>query len=242
MIDWHSHILPKMDDGSNDVTESIKLLKMLAEQGVDIVAATPHFNADAEPAEQFLNRRDASYQLLSSQLPECVPKIILGAEVKYYSGIGKMHALKQLRIEGTKLLLLEMPVSKWTEYTVRELVEIAGIGDLTVMLAHMERYLPFQSASVWELLYRKNILMQVNASFFADFRTRHKAFSLLSKGRIHFIGSDCHSVDLRPPKINNAYSIIEKRYGNDFIRQMNEFSYSMFANNKMYENYVFANN
>ena len=45
MIDWHSHILPEMDDGSRDTDESIAMLEALKHQGVDTVIATPHFHA-----------------------------------------------------------------------------------------------------------------------------------------------------------------------------------------------------
>ena len=43
MLDIHSHILPKMDDGSSSVEESLKLLRTSAEQGITEIAATPHF-------------------------------------------------------------------------------------------------------------------------------------------------------------------------------------------------------
>ena len=45
MLDIHSHILPKMDDGSSSVEESLKLLRTSAEQGITEIAATPHFLA-----------------------------------------------------------------------------------------------------------------------------------------------------------------------------------------------------
>ena len=54
MIDWHSHVLPALDDGSRSVDESLALLRMLSEQGVDTVIATPHFYADRESLSSFL--------------------------------------------------------------------------------------------------------------------------------------------------------------------------------------------
>lgn len=45
MIDLHSHILPRMDDGSRSTEESLQMLTALAAQGVTDVAATPHFYA-----------------------------------------------------------------------------------------------------------------------------------------------------------------------------------------------------
>ena len=53
MIDFHSHIRPGMDDGSQTVEESLTLLEMLRAQGVDTVAATPHFYAGKTPRRCF---------------------------------------------------------------------------------------------------------------------------------------------------------------------------------------------
>ena len=59
MVDFHSHILPALDDGSSSVEESIALLKMLSEQGVSAVCATPHFNANRTTVDEFLAARQS---------------------------------------------------------------------------------------------------------------------------------------------------------------------------------------
>lgn len=228
MIDWHSHILPEMDDGSRDVAESISLLNMLSQQGADIVAATPHFLANNESVDGFLERRKNAFDQLQTQLPEGAPKIVLGAEVKYYQGISRLPEFEKLRIEGSNLLLLEMSMSRWTEYTVRELVELSGSRKATILLAHVERYWKLQSEETWERLYDSGILMQVNASFFTGIGTRRRALQMLKDGAVQFIGSDCHNVTSRPPNIGKAFEIIEKKLGDDFLNQMNEYGYSVF--------------
>lgn len=43
VIDFHSHILPGIDDGSRNVETSIGMLWMCKEHGVDTMIATPHF-------------------------------------------------------------------------------------------------------------------------------------------------------------------------------------------------------
>ena len=86
MIDWHSHILPAMDDGSRCVEESIEMLDLLAEQGVSCVIATPHFLANEESVDRFLQRRRASYDALMQAVSENHPTVLCGAEVKYYAG------------------------------------------------------------------------------------------------------------------------------------------------------------
>lgn len=225
MIDWHSHILPAVDDGSQSVEESIEMLDVLTEQGVSHVIATPHFLANQESVEAFLQRRRASYDALMQAVRKNHPTVLCGAEVKYYFGISKMENLKDLTIEGTNILLLEMPMIKWTEYTVKELTELAGTRGLTVILAHVERYLSLQERGTFEKLRENGLLMQTNASFYTGFFNRQKALRLLDAGIVQFIGSDCHNLTSRAPNLTPAYEFIEKKLGEHFLSQMNEFGH-----------------
>ena len=223
MIDWHSHILPGMDDGSRNVAESIALLKMQAEQGVDTVVATPHFYANDETVASFLKRRRDAFALLKANLPDNAPEIHLGAEVRYYQGISRLVGLKDLKVEGSPVLLVEMPMSRWSESMVRELMEISSISGVKLALAHIDRYLRLQSRDVWTRIYDSDFLIQVNASFFTAWGTRRKAMSLLTNGCIQMIGSDCHNLTSRPPQIGSAFGIIQKKLGSDYLSEMNEY-------------------
>ena len=225
MIDWHSHILPQMDDGSKSVEETLQLLNMMSSQGVDTVIATSHFYANDESLESFLERRQESYEKLLSVLPENAPKIRLGAEVSYYSGISRLEGLNKLCIEGTQLLLLEMPFEKWTDHTLSEVRELAMRGRLTVILAHIERYLDMQGEKIFEELQKYGVIMQVNSSFFNRVQTKRKALKLLANGRIHLIGSDTHNVALRPPTLDTADNIIEKKFGKELIHEINGYGH-----------------
>ena len=62
MIDFHTHILPNVDDGSKGVEESTLMLTRLFEQGVNKVIATPHFYANDESVDEFLLRRNAAFE------------------------------------------------------------------------------------------------------------------------------------------------------------------------------------
>ena len=227
MIDLHNHILPCVDDGSKSDYESIRMLEMHALQGVDTVVATPHFYANDESSERFFERRQNAYDNLKKQLHSGLPKMVLGAEVRYYNGISRMAELKDFRIEGSKLLLLEMPSAVWTEYMIRELIELSSESSLKIMLAHSERYLGIQNKEVYGRLLENDILMQVNADFFASFSTKRRAVSMLNDSKIHFIGSDSHNTISRPPNIGKAFDVIRKKMGDDFLNQMNEYGNSM---------------
>ena len=231
MIDWHSHVLPQMDDGSKSLDETLELLAMLSAQGVNTVVATPHFYANDESLESFLRRRQESYKLLSEALPDGAPKILLGAEVSYYSGISHLDGLSKLCIEGTRLLLLEMPFTKWTEHTVREIKEIAAQGNVTVILAHIERYLDMQGEQTFDDLRDYGVIMQVNSSFFNRGSTKRKALKLLANGGIQLIGSDAHNLELRPPTIDSAYNAIEKKFGKELIYEINGYGYFLLGEN-----------
>ena len=225
MIDWHSHILPAMDDGSRNLDESIEMLRSLMHQGVDTVIATPHFYANEESVEEFLSRRRESCEQLCANKTDCDIRIVCGAEVRYYPGISRMEELKKLAIEQTNLLLLEMPMARWTESVVHELVELANMRGLKIIMAHIERYFALQNRKTFDMLIENGILMQVNSSFFERIGTRKKAIDLLETGYVHFIGSDCLNTTTRPPKIAPAYDMIRKKLGEDFVFQMVGYGY-----------------
>ena len=217
MTDFHSHVLPSVDDGSSSLEESVALLEMLGEQGVSRVCATPHFNALYDDLDAFLARRGKAYERLREAATDKeLPRVILGAEITYFPGICNMQSIERLCLEGTKYLLLEMPCEPWSEYTVNELVKLAVSGNVSPVIAHVERCIPSQKAGTLERLRSLGVLMQANASFFINRKTRRRALGLLKRGEIHFLGTDCHNLALRPPRYAEAVKIIKSKLGNDF--------------------------
>ncbi|MBQ8868793.1 MAG: hypothetical protein IJ027_03630 [Oscillospiraceae bacterium] len=222
MIDFHSHILPQVDDGSSSIKESVELLKMLSQQGVTKVCATPHFIASKTAPEAFFEKRQAAFEALKPNLTADAPKIKLGAEVFYYNGISKMQDLSRFCIEGSRLLLLEMPFHAWSEYNLKEILELSCSGEFQLLLAHIERYPAFQNKKILERLIDSDILLQTNASAFLHFKTRNRALRLLKQNKIHFIGSDCHSVSARPPRMDEAREVVSNKLGESFVKFYDE--------------------
>ena len=207
-IDFHTHILPAVDDGSHSFQESLAMLRQEQEQNVDLVVLTPHFYAAENDVETFLKRREASWQHLQPHLTADLPRTCLGAEVQYFEGIVQTENIFKLGIEGSHLFLLEMPFSKWSKEMIRDILALNGTAERQVVLAHIERYLPYQTEKVWDLLLENHVLMQCNASFFQNWRTKHQALSMLRRGRIHMVASDCHDQKVRVPNLKKAYEII----------------------------------
>ena len=68
LIDFHTHILPGIDDGSRNVEMSLRMLAAQREQQVDEIVATPHFYAQKDSVEEFLLRRQCSYEKLKTKM------------------------------------------------------------------------------------------------------------------------------------------------------------------------------
>lgn len=199
MIDFHTHILPCMDDGSGSIQESVTLLRQEARQGIETVVLTPHFYPNRNSPEQFLEKRYHRWQQLKPYLWPELPQLILGAEVQYFEGISASPEMDSLRVEGTDLLLLEMPFSPWPERVVQEVLELEQRQELHVVLAHIERYLAMQPKAHWDRLREQGVWMQSNVSFFAEWKTRRRAMRMLADGQIQLLGSDCHNLQNRCP-------------------------------------------
>lgn len=224
MIDWHTHVLPAMDDGSRDVTESLALLRTLREQGIDRVVATPHFYADDESVGAFLSRREAAYRSLQAADPSSdLPKLLLGAEVRYYAGISRLAELEQLKIQSTDLLLLEMPTERWSTSMLNELQYLGNMPGVQLVIAHIDRYQRLQPRGTVEALCQSGIIMQVNASALNDFWGRRLILRQLRNRQILFIGSDCHNMTDRRPQIGMAYRRVASALGDAFVEEMTAF-------------------
>ena len=218
MIDIHTHVLPGLDDGSGSLEESLWLGHALARQGVKLFAVTPHFYATQESPQDFLRRRERAEHQLFLHWPQEFPPFLVGAEVRFFDGMSRTQDLPLLTLEGTNLLLLEMSFSPWSPRMVEEVLEIQERRGLQVLLAHVERYLPYQEPKVWEKLRQGKVWMQCNASFFLHWRTKPKALRMLRKGEIHMLGSDCHNKTTRPPRLGEAAEVIEKSLGQGMER------------------------
>lgn len=211
ITDFHSHILPNVDDGSASVEESIAMLRREAEQGIRRVIATPHFYPRHDSPERFLARRTAAESALRDAMAEYddLPQVICGAEVYYFPGISECEALRELTIGGKKCILIEMPPVPWTKNMYSELEAIQAKWALTPIVAHIDRYLGvLNTHGIPQQLEQLPVLVQANASFFLRSGTRGRALRMLKQDQIHLLGSDCHNMTSRPPNLDKALQVI----------------------------------
>ena len=226
IIDFHSHVLPGIDDGSCSLEESIALLRMEAEQGVRHVIATPHFYPQHDTPEHFLRKRTEAENLLREEMGKYtdLPVVSIGAEVYYFPGISNSDAMLELTIDGKKCILIEMPTPPWTDAMYRELEGLYTKQGVIPIVAHVDRYIGrFRTFGIPQRLMELPVLVQANAEFFLKKSTSAMALRLLKKNKIHLLGSDCHNLSSRAPNLGAALELISHRLGHAPLAAIQEF-------------------
>lgn len=206
ICDLHSHILPGIDDGSKNAEMSLNMLRAAGQQGVQQIAATPHYYP-VESVSDFLERRNRAAEELKAVMAaagEQLPRVVVGAEVAYRPGIGYEEDLRRLCIGGTEFLLLELPFAPWGSEVVRDICNMVCARGITPILAHLERYLKLQKKKMLAEVLRQGVLVQMNAEAVLERRTRSAALKMLKNGTVHLLGSDCHNLTTRKPNLGDG--------------------------------------
>lgn len=187
-LDYHAHVLPGCDHGSDSVETSRKQLAMAAAARVRTVCATPHFYPHKESIPSFLQRREASARLLRENLTADAPQLQLGAEVLICDGMERLDGLPRLCRSETNELLIEMPFYQWPEAIWDTLYALCERRDIKIVLAHAERYPP----EAIEQLIRDNVELQLNSECLTRPLHRKRYLTWIKNGSVKYLGSDIH--------------------------------------------------
>lgn len=214
MTDFHSHILPGIDDGAKDIQTSKKMLELEVKSGVRTIVATPHFYLSQQSVAEFYERREAAFEKILPAAQKMGVEIVCGAEVYYTPSLIDAD-LSKLCIGGTRYMMIELPYSRLTDSFIRSFHSFLGSisSEITPILAHAERYLSFTDEnSLYEVL-NADMLVQLNSASFKPFSRQLKFMTeLLQHDMAHLIGTDCHNTTNRPPNIDIARKMIEKKF------------------------------
>ena len=208
--DMHTHMLPGMDDGPKTPGESLALLREQCAQGVSVICLTPHFYPFRETLEAFLARRAGTYSRLLEAADGLPLRFTLASETYLSDTLWNNGDLSPLCVRdarGRLFLLTELPFdSRFSESLRRRLARLIDDYAITPILAHIDRYPPlFRSPRALEELLEMGCLLQLNASsLLGGPFERRRALALVRRQRVQFLGSDCHSIDRRPPLLAAA--------------------------------------
>lgn len=195
-----------MDDGSDSVETSQKMLEMLKEQGVEEIFATSHFYAHREKSiSRFLEKRQEAFGKIGSP-----GNIHLGAEVSIEHGISEKEGIEKLAISGTDLILLEFPYSGYSSWMDEEIYNIAVTYKLKPVIAHIHRYINIFSKEQMERVLKIKAIFQVNNEAFGDFKQRKFVKKLINNGYPVIFGSDSHNLSDRKPNWDLLYKKVKQ--------------------------------
>ncbi len=194
MIDIHSHLLPKVDDGPSSNDEFLVLLNDYVDNGVTDVLCSPHYKA---------NRFEMDTESIMNQFNEsCELALKLGVKLHLWREVmidsSSVSELKKGSIvkENTPLLIEFKPSIEFDEYYLEDLLYSLKLYSSTVVLAHVERYVNFSIKNI-ERLTEMGYKLQVNSNGLlgGDGKSKNKKIKkLLKKELISYIGSDIHKV------------------------------------------------
>lgn len=224
IIDIHTHILPRVDDGSASMEETLQMIRIGKEQGINTIFATPHYGAG------FQEKSVTELQDIKCMVEEEVRgieasfRIYLGNEIYYRtSSLKDVMEGKALTLADSRYVLIEfsMEVNYKTLYQgLREFI-LAGYAPI---LAHVERYacLSEDEYRIEELI-ELGVYIQMNASsltgnILSRSLSRHKRF--IKNKWIHIIATDCHNATFRAPYTKKALQTIIKLTDIDYAREL----------------------
>ena len=220
MIDIHSHILPGIDDGAIDLSESTEMCIQAAAAGCSAVIATPHqrhprwANTDRAVLEDLVGE-------IQSRLGQKL-QIYLGAEIRI--GKGVVQDLQDIGASGlcplgsSSYLLLELPRHRLPPDPFKIVRAVCAAGWRPI-IAHPE-FVPGlrDDPSIAEGLVDAGALLQLTAmSLTGDFGggARTCVHELIDRDLAHFIASDSHDTDWRQPGLKRAWLAVAAKWGEE---------------------------
>ena len=202
MIDIHCHILPMIDDGASDWSESLAMARLAVTSGVAAIVATPHFQGDLQGLEmmpKLLSRYEKLVQLLARQ--QIPLKLFPGAEILCTPetvSMAQQHMLPTLG--NSNYLLTEFFFNESAEFMSDTLSALAECGYRPV-IAHPERYEAVQQSTelIEQLFFQGMVIQMDKSSLMGNFgsEVQETAQWILRSGLAHIIASDAHSIHHR---------------------------------------------
>lgn len=212
MIDLHSHVLPGLDDGTQDLAEALALCAAAAADGITVLAATPHVRHDYPTSPAAM---EAAFAALHEAGPAV--EVVSGGELDLAELDRPREELARFGLGGRDdTLLVETPYVGWPLDLAERLFRLRVHG-FRVVLAHPERNADVQARpELLEPIVGAGTLVQLTAAS-VDGRlgpgSRRCARTLLDRGLAHLVASDAHAPSVRAVGLSGAVREVGEELG-----------------------------
>ena len=218
MVDMHCHVLPGVDDGARTTEEALEMMRMAAENGTEVLVATPHV-IEGEWLPEWPAIVDACERLQVAARQEGITSIRLcpGAELAMnWDMLPKLDGSGAYCLNGGRYLLVELPATHVPDYADRFFFTLQARGIIPV-IAHPERNQELISKpDILRQWCNQGMCVQLNGpSLLGRFgkKVKEMADLLVDNGLVHCIGSDGHGLRTRTPALQEAVVELRKRLG-----------------------------
>ena len=215
MIDIHSHILPGVDDGAQNLDDSIEMLKIAVAGGTTDIVATPHANSE------FIFQPDVIAQR-HAELSVAAPNIRIHTGCDFHLAYENIEdALRnptRYTIDHKNYLLVEFSDLIIFHTTADIFHQLLAAGMIPIVTHPERNRLLQQRIEALGEWVADGACVQVTAQSFLGRFGRHArefAEKLMRQGLVHFIASDAHDTEDRTPDLSQAWEYIAERYGKD---------------------------
>ena len=222
--DIHTHILPEVDDGAENMTQALKLLRLAWENGTRTLFLTPHYRGKYKKHTPVALREAFSWlrEMAQNELPGM--KLYLGQEIAYDADAPEaMAGGRILALNGSRYALLEFRTNSPRSQMVTGVSETLGCGFVPIV-AHIERYaIARKDPTLADELLNMGALLQLNADSVLGengFGVKRFCHRLLAERKVHFIASDAHDVTHRPPLLRQCFLTVHKKYGREYAARL----------------------
>jgi protein-tyrosine phosphatase len=223
MVDIHSHILHGLDDGASSPEISLSMVRLAAETGTTDIVATPHSDLQYSFQPELIEQKIAE---LSAQVGDAI-RIHRGCDFHlHFDNIQDcLQNPRKYTINHKRYLLVEFSDTLIAKST-NDVFERMAALDITPVITHPERNRKL-SENMGRLTewVRLGALVQVTGqSFLGRFGKQAAAVSaeLMERRLVHFIASDGHDPEYRPPVLREARAHVSKAYGEVLAEQLFE--------------------
>ena len=218
-VDIHSHILYGLDDGPETVAESLELLDRAAGSGTTEIVATPHANSRYPFRPELVDERIVELQAVS---PITIHK---GCDFRLQFDLinDALQNPTKYTINNRSYLLVEFPDLSGYSHVDDMLAGLVDRG-MTPIITHPERnrQLQRQLDAIVRWVELGCFVQVTAASCTGQFgRDAGRCVdALMRRGVVHFVASDAHDVDHRPPALQPAFAVLAARWGEDAVRPL----------------------
>lgn len=239
MIDFHTHIIPNIDDGSRSIEETFNLINEAKEAGFTGIILTSHYIENYYETD--VPERDVWVKAISDNLKAkgIDTNLYLGNEIYMSNNMMKLLVEgKASTINNSSYVLFEMPLNV-EPMNLYDVIYSLQENRLIPILAHPERYKFIQKEP--ELVYdliEKGVLMQANyGSILGIYGEKAQIIvrKFFEADMIHFLGTDVHRQNTIYKRVPQALKAIQEIIGESKLNELSTKNPMLVLNNKKIE-------